>query len=318
VLSRLADHLFWMSRYIERAENTARMLDVQLQASMLPGEASSINEQWKTLLDLNDLQEAYNKRYAKLSSDKVLRFMLADNSNPSSIISCLERARENARAVRVVLTTDIWEVVNNIWLEARAMVKDGSFVKDPARVFEWVKLQSHLFRGVTIGTLLKDEAFYFVRMGTFLERADNTARILDVKYLMVQDDLEERADFYFWSSVLRSVSAYEIYRKVYRDSFTPVRIAELLIQRGDMPRSLMACLDELLVNLNHVSSPGRQKALKQAGRLRSTLQYLTIDEAFQEQIHDFLTQFVMQVNELGVTLSHEFLVPLETSAGSSD
>jgi uncharacterized alpha-E superfamily protein len=318
VLSRLADHLFWMSRYIERAENTARMLDVQLQASMLPGEASSINEQWKTLLDLNDLQEAYNKRYAKLSADKVLRFMLADSSNPSSIISCLERARENARAVRVVLTTDIWEVVNNIWLEARAMVKDGSFVKDPARVFEWVKLQSHLFRGVTIGTLLKDEAFYFVRMGTFLERADNTARILDVKYLMVQDDLEERADFYFWSSVLRSVSAYEIYRKVYRDSFTPVRIAELLIQRGDMPRSLMACLDELLVNLNHVSSPGRQKALKQAGRLRSTLQYLTIDEAFQEQIHDFLTQFVTQVNELGVTLSHEFLVPLETSASPSD
>ena len=318
MLSRLADHLFWMSRYIERAENTARMLDVQLQASMLPGEASSINEQWKTLLDLNDLQEAYNKRYAKLSSDKVLRFMLADNSNPSSIISCLERARENARAVRVVLTTDIWEVVNNIWLEARAMVRDGSFVKDPARVFEWVKLQSHLFRGVTIGTLLKDEAFYFVRMGTFLERADNTARILDVKYLMVQDDLEERADFYFWSSLLRSVSAYEIYRKVYRDSFTPVRIAELLIQRGDMPRSLMACLDELLVNLNHVSSPGRQKALKQAGRLRSTLQYLTIDEAFQDQMHEFLTQFVTQVNELGVTLSHEFLVPLETSASSSD
>ena len=318
MLSRLADHLFWMSRYIERAENTARMLDVQLQASMLPGEASSINEQWKTLLDLNDLQEAYNKRYAKLSADKVLRFMLADSSNPSSIISCLERARENARAVRVVLTTDIWEVVNNIWLEARAMVKDGSFVKDPARVFEWVKLQSHLFRGVTIGTLLKDEAFYFVRMGTFLERADNTARILDVKYLMVQDDLEERADFYFWSSLLRSVSAYEIYRKVYRDSFTPVRIAELLIQRGDMPRSLMACLDELRVNLNHVSSPGRQKALKQAGRLRSTLQYLTIDEAFQDQMHEFLTQFVTQVNELGVTLSHEFLVPLETSASPSD
>ena len=236
MLSRLADHLFWMSRYIERAENTARMLDVQLQAAMLPSEASSIDAQWKTLLDLNELQEAYDKRYAKLSADKVLRFMLVDSSNPSSIINCLERARENARAVRGVLTTDIWEVVNNIWLEARSMVKDGSFVKEPARVFEWVKLQSHLFRGVTIGTLLKDEAFYFVRTGTFLERADNTARILDVKYLMVQDDFEERADFYFWSSLLRSVSAYEIYRKVYRDSFTPVRIAELLIQRGDMPR----------------------------------------------------------------------------------
>jgi uncharacterized alpha-E superfamily protein len=256
VLSRLADHLFWMSRYIERAENTARMLDVQLQAAMLPSEASSIDAQWKTLLDLNELQEAYDKRYAKLSADKVLRFMLVDSSNPSSIINCLERARENARAVRGVLTTDIWEVVNNIWLEARSMVKDGSFVKEPARVFEWVKLQSHLFRGVTIGTLLKDEAFYFVRTGTFLERADNTARILDVKYLMVQDDFEERADFYFWSSLLRSVSAYEIYRKVYRDSFTPVRIAELLIQRGDMPRSLRACLDELLMNLSHVSSPG--------------------------------------------------------------
>ncbi|MEY3046970.1 MAG: alpha-E domain-containing protein [Burkholderiaceae bacterium] len=318
MLSRLADHLFWMSRYIERAENTARMLDVQLQAAMLPSEASSINAQWKTLLDLNELQEAYDKRYAKLSADKVLRFMLVDSSNPSSIFNCLERARENARAVRGVLTTDIWEVVNNIWLEARSMVKDGSFVKDPARVFEWVKLQSHLFRGVTIGTMLKDEAFYFVRTGTFLERADNTARILDVKYLMVQEDFEERADFYFWSSLLRSVSAYEIYRKVYRDSFTPVRIAELLIQRGDMPRSLIACLDELLVNLSHVSSPGRQKALKQAGRIRSNLEYLSIDESFQEQMHEFLKQFVTQVNELGITISHEFLVPLEASSGTTD
>ena len=217
-----------------------------------------------------------------------------------------------------MLTTDIWEVVNNIWLEARSMVKDGSFVKDPARVFEWVKLQSHLFRGVTIGTMLKDEAFYFVRTGTFLERADNTARILDVKYLMVQEDFEERADFYFWSSLLRSVSAYEIYRKVYRDSFTPVRIAELLIQRGDMPRSLIACLDELLVNLSHVSSPGRQKALKQAGRIRSNLEYLSIDESFQEQMHEFLKQFVTQVNDLGVTISHEFLVPLEASSGTTD
>ncbi|MEY2909527.1 MAG: hypothetical protein RLZZ602_2050 [Pseudomonadota bacterium] len=312
MLSRLADHLFWMARYIERAENTARMLDVQWQASLLPSEASSISEQWRAILELNDLTALYSERYVKLSPDRVLRFMLTDSTNPSSVISCLEKARENAKAARVVLTTDIWEVVNHTWLDAKRMVKEGVFAKDPARVFEWVKLQSHLFRGVTIGTLLKDEAFYFIRTGTFLERADNTSRILDVKYLIEQTADDDRAEFYFWSALLRSVSAEEIYRKVYRDSFTGTRVAALLIQCREMPRSLLACLDEMLLNLGHVSAKGRQRSLKQVGLLRSRVEYLTIDNGFELEIHRFLTHFINEVNSLATTIGEEFLRPLES------
>jgi uncharacterized alpha-E superfamily protein len=253
-----------------------------------------------------------------LASDgeRVLRFMVADPQNPSSIYSCLTAARENARAVRVVLTTDIWEVVNTMWLDMRALFRDPSWIRDPNKIFDWVKVQSHLFRGVMIGTLLKDEAFFFCRMGTFIERADNTARILDVKYVAhrnQESQNQDRADYYFWASVLRSVSAFEIYRKVYRDVITPLRIAELLIQRGDMPRSLLACLHELTVNLEQVSPGHGGRALRMAGRLRADLQYLLVDAEFESQIHDFLTGFLVKVNQLGQALSEEFLVPLITS-----
>ena len=316
MLSRLADHLYWMSRYIERAENTARMLDVQHQASMLPNPAADPFDHWRAVLEITELQPMFAQRGLASDGERVLRFMVTDPENPSSIYSCLTAARENARAVRVVLTTDIWEVVNTMWLDMRALFRDPSWIRDPNKIFDWVKVQSHLFRGVMIGTLLKDEAFFFCRMGTFIERADNTARILDVKYVAhrnQESQNQDRADYYFWASVLRSVSAFEIYRKVYRDAITPLRIAELLIQRGDMPRSLLACLNELTVNLEQVSPGHGARALRMAGRLRADLQYLLVDAEFESQIHDFLTDFLVKVNQLGQALSEEFLVPLTTS-----
>jgi len=170
VLSRTADHLFWMARYIERAENTARMLDVNLSTSLLPQSAEAAERGWRAMLGISELQPAYDAKYAQLTPRDVLDFMVRDNGNFSSIYCCLQAARENARAVRGVLTTEVWETHNDTWLSVQSMLRDGRATQDPQQFFEWVKYRSHRSRGVTIGTMLKDEAFYFIRLGTFLER----------------------------------------------------------------------------------------------------------------------------------------------------
>jgi uncharacterized alpha-E superfamily protein len=313
MLSRWADSLYWMSRYIERAENTARLLDAQIQAGMLAGGQEQAQEQWRAFLELYELERAYLANRQAVSAEGVLSFMLADASNPSSIVSALAAARENARAVRVTLSPELWEAVNSTWLELRAQMRTPTWVRDPGRQLDWVKHQSHLFRGVMIGTMLKDEAYFFSRVGTFLERADNTARILDVKFVAHAQSLgqdQQRADYYYWSSVLRSLSAFEIYRKVYRDVVSPLKIAELLIQRVDMPRSLMACLNELLLNLEQVAPRPGMQSVRLAGRMRANLQYLAVDDEFEPRIHLFLTEFLQSIHALGMAISDDFLVPL--------
>ena len=317
MLSSTADHLFWMSRYTERAENTARMLDVNYQTSMLPQSAGAAQVGWEGLLSISELKPAYSKKYGEAIGQRdVMDFMVRDEQNPSSIVSCLKNARENARAVRGTLTTEVWETENQTFLEVIRMLNNGDFERDPAQFFEWVKFRSHLSRGVTAGTMLQDEAFHFLRLGTFLERADNTARLVDVKFHAVQSDFLGHAtakaqefDFYHWSSILRSVSGFEIYRKVYRDVIKPERVAELLILRPDMPRSLLGCLNEVMSNLAMVTSDSASETCRRAGRLRSDLQYARIDEILANGLHAFLTQFLDRVNELGAHLSREFLVP---------
>ena len=316
MLSRTADHLFWMSRYTERAENTARMLDVNYQTALLPQSTAVAQLGWQGLLSISELLPSYNALYPEISAQNVMEFMVKDESNPSSIISCLLAARENARAVRGSLTTEAWETQNQTWLECRRMLRSGEFERDPAQFFEWVKFRSHLSRGVTVGTMLMDEALYFMRMGTFLERSDNTARLVDVKFHAVHSDffgaaseLDQEYDFYHWSAILRSVSAFEIYRKVYRDVIKPERVAELLILRPDMPRSLAASLNEVVSNLAMVAADPNSETLRRAGKLRADLQYARIDEILATGLHAFLTQFLDRVNELGARISREFLVP---------
>ena len=317
MLSRTADHLFWMSRYTERAENTARMLDVNYQTSMLPQSAEVAQVGWEGLLTISELLPTYTVKYGQaITPRNVLDFMVRDEGNPSSIVSCLRAARENARAVRGVLTTEFWETQNQTWLELTRMLKSKDFERDPSQFFEWVKFRSHLSRGVAIGTMLQDEAFHFYRMGTFLERADNTARLLDVKFHAVHSDffgaaseLDQEYDFYHWSAILRSVSGFEVYRKVYRDVITPERVAELLILRADMPRSLAASLNEVVNNLSVVANDHSGETLRRAGKLKADLQYARIDEILSTGLHAFLTQFLDRVNELGGRISQDFLVP---------
>ena len=321
MLSRTADHLFWMARYMERAENTARMLDVNYQTSLLPQSAAMAESGWRGLLSISELTGPYSKKYSEVTPHSVMDFMVSDDSNPSSIVSCLEAARENARAVRGALTTEVWETQNQTWLEFTRMIAadQGQFQRDPSTLFEWVKFRSHLSRGVTVGTMLQDEALHFLRIGTFLERADNTARLLDVKFQALaggdyfgsaaaKEALE--VDFYHWSALLRSVSGFEIYRKVYRNVIHPDKVAELLILRPDMPRSLAACLNDVVANLEMVANEQSSETLRRAGRLRSDLQYGRIDEILSTGLHAYLTAFLDRVNDIGVGISRDFLVPM--------
>jgi uncharacterized alpha-E superfamily protein len=312
MLSRTADHLFWMARYTERAENTARMLDVNIQTQLLPQSIEAAEQSWRAVLGISELLPAFDEKYGILSRNDVLDFMVCDPMNPSSIVSCLTSARENARAVRGTLTTEVWETQNTTWLDMAGLLKDGILERDPSEFFEWVKHRSHLSRGVTIGTMLKDEAFYFIRLGTFLERADNTARLLDVKFHGAggEQRTASEMDYYHWAAVLRSVSAFETYRKTYRDVITPERVAELLILRGEMPRSLMACMTEVVNNLAQVHNEVSRETERFAGRLHADLRFNSIDDIMRRGLHDYLTEFLEQIYELGNRVSHDFLVPL--------
>ncbi len=328
MLSRTADHLFWMSRYIERAENTARMLDVNVQTSLLPQSAESAALGWQGVLSISELTEPYAQRYQSVNAREVTEFMVRDERNPSSILNCLKAARENARAVRGTLTTEVWETTNQTWLEFNRLLADGLLARDPSALFEWVKFRSHLSRGVTVGTMLQDEAFHFLRIGSFLERADNTARLLDVKFHALKGDFhaaeaaaglvphaeaaddadDSEYDFYHWSSLLRSVSGFEIYRKVYRNVIQPDKVAELLILRPDMPRSLAACMNGVLENLKLVANEQSADTLRRAGRLQADLAYSRIDEILATGLHAYLTQFLDRVSDLGMGISRDFLV----------
>jgi uncharacterized alpha-E superfamily protein len=314
-----------MARYIERAENTARMLDVNVSTSMLPLTAEDSERGWRGMLSISELTAAYDSRYPILSPRDVLDFMVRDPTNASSIYSCLQAARENARAVRGSLTTEVWETYNDTWLGMQKLLAERKPERDPQAFFEWVKFRSHLSRGVTIGTMLKDEAFFFIRLGTFLERADNTARLLDVKYhgltehALVQavaadeDAIDHRMDFYHWTAILRSVSGFEIYRKVYRDVITPSRVAELLILRGDMPRSLVACMNEVCDNLERVRNSRSYETERRAGMLRAEVLYGRIQEILAQGLHAYLTSFLERVNGIGGRISQDFLVPLQVA-----
>lgn len=335
MLSRTADHLYWMARYMERAENTARMLDVNYQTSLLPQSADAAEQGWKGLLGISELSGDFASRYGAVTARSVMEYMVSDPQNGSSIRNCLMAARENARAVRGSLTTEVWETQNQTWLEFQRMVSSGAFLKDPGAAFEWVKFRSHLSRGVTVGTMLQDDAFHFLRIGSFLERADNTARLLDVKFHAVESEFfgglggmpapqgqaqgdvprssrDVEYDFYHWSAVLRSVSGFEVYRKVYRNVIRPEKVAELLILRPDMPRSLAACTQEVLSNLTMIANEQSSETLRRAGRLRADLQYGRIDEILATGLHAYLTQFLERVGTLGVGISRDFLVPVQS------
>ncbi len=322
MLSRTADCLYWMARYTERAENTARMLDVNHQTSLLPQPTEVLEQSWKKLLTISKLEGAFLSKYDLINRENVLDFMIYETSNPSSIVSCLYAARENARVIRGKITSEVWETQNTTWLELQRILQ-ARHQSDPSRLLEWVKHRCHLFRGVMYGTMLKNEAFYFINVGTLLERADNTARILETKYedeetlkghskgKVGEDSAEgEFFDFYHWAALLRSVSAFEIYRQIYSDQVTPKQVAELLIFNKQMPRSLVSCVNELIPLISEVKNQQSKEIERLLGKLKASLDYSDIDEVFAQGLEEFIESFLERINHIADEFSSAYLIPL--------
>ena len=316
MLCRVANELYWMARHIERAENAARMLDVTYRTSLLPYQVTERGlewaEPWSVPLITSGLATAYYKRHASLSAESVLRYMSLDATNPSSIYCCLRAARESARSVRGAITSEMYEDLNTAWLEMRRYDYDSVEQMGVSNFLEWVKMRSHLFRGVTFGTMLRDEAYHFIRLGTHIERADNTSRILDVKYHLLLPstaDVGGAVDYYQWAAVLQSVSGFESYRKIYSDLISPRRVAELLVLRDDMPRSLHSCLNFIDDTLELLCDDNSRELRRQAGELHARLHYGKTEEIIRFGLHEYLMDFLARVSSLGGEISRRFLVP---------
>lgn len=318
MLSRAANNLYWMSRQMERAENTARVLDVTYRMSLLPyrvlDPGQEWAEPWALPLIITGLATAYYKRHpGPITHDNILHYMLLDSSNPSSIYSCVQSARENARSMRGTITAEMYEDLNDAWLTLRSLDFAGVQARGMSEFFDWVKLRSHQFRGVTFGTMLRDEAYQFIRLGTFMERADNTARILDVKYhtlLPSVGDVGGAVDYYQWGALLRSVSAFDSYRRIYRDVITPIKVAELLILRDDMPRSLHACMNEIYDILRVLCDNAQHEAERLAGELHAKLHYGRTQDIMESGLHEYLMEFLDDVGALTIEIDKDFLVPV--------
>ena len=311
MLSRTADHLYWMSRYMERAENTARMLDVNYQTSLLTQGADASGDGWRGLLSISELTGLFSQRHERIDAASVMDFMVRDEDNLSSIWNCLRAARENARAVRGALTTEVWETTNQTWIEFNRLLKDDSFERDPGMLFEWVKFRSHLSRGVTLGTMLQDEALHFLRIGTFLERADNTARILDVKYYVLLPSAFRAGsslDNVQWETILRSVSAQRAYRWLNAGDSNPVGIASFLILDARMPRSFAFCYSKICDNLGYLAEDygERLASHEMADAIRNRLRTRSIESIFDSGLHEFLLEFIRDNNALGRQIEEDY------------
>ena len=308
MLSRVADRIYWMSRQMERAENMARILGVTSNM-VLFGAKDTREQNLLAPLTITDCAEIYFKTRKLVTFDALVDFLALDPQNPSSIYSCLKSARENAHAVRWQITSEMWETLNTTWIEMKRVRRGELAGAGATKFFDWVKDRSHLYRGVTYGTIMRGEAFNFSRLGTFLERADNTARILDVKYHVLLPSVKDvggALDYYQWTALLRSVSSYETYRGLYRDQILPIRVAQLLILEQRMPRSLAACFDQITQAMDRIQ--GQDRAAKRlASELHARLTNADIEEIFQGGLHEYLTECIADMHELGNRIQRAYL-----------
>lgn len=312
MLSRVASHLYWMSRYLERAENMARILDVGQSLALLSSQGDDGAGAIEPLV-ITDTLEAFDALGAPRSAESVARFLAWDPQHPSSIANCLESSRENARAVRGSITSEMWETINDTWLQLQQRRRLGAQPVDAA-FFDWVKERSHLFRGVTAATIRRDQPWLFIRLGTVIERADNTARILSVKQAAAAHaaqggaaSADDLGDYYSLAAVLRSVSAFEAYRDTYRDAIDPRRVAELLIFDPKLPRSLRFCYDEIEAVLEQLPQQAGRLARRLAATLQARLAHGDVAEAMSLGLHEFLERFLRQNVLLGEAVHAAYL-----------
>ena len=313
MLSRTASDLYWMSRYLERAENLARMLDVSYSLSLMPqdGQGDGLEELAMPLLITGTLDD-YLERHGPLHAERMLHFFALDATNPASIYCCLQAARSNAHAVRGRITADMWENINATWLEIRGIAEQGLGRYGISRFCEWVKERSHLFRGATFGTIMRGDPYRFIRLGTFIERADNTLRLLDARYEMLGEDIDEidgrpARSYYQWTALLRALSSFEAFAEIYRGSPGTRKVSELLLLRAEVPRSLRACMDELSLMLASLPGDNGRPAQRLAAELEARLRYTSINEVLDEGLHAWLTDFILLVRQLGQAIQTSYL-----------
>ena len=314
MLSRVAAQLYWLSRYLERAENMARILEVGQSFALVSSSDTSraAPEVVKEPLVITDTLAAFEATGRPFRADQVAQFLAWDPDHPSSIFNCIQSCRENARAVRGALTVEMWECINDTWLELLVRKKKNKGPDHPvdSGFFEWIKQRSHLFRGVTFATIQRDQPYHFIRLGTYLERADNTARILSVKTLVEAETNDMVDDYYRLGAVLRSVSALEAYRDTYRDSIDADRVSELLIFNARVPRSLLFCLDETAYILEQLPQQTGREARKRCANLLANLRFGTLTEVYERGLENYLEAFVEENISLANAVQKDYLETL--------
>lgn len=314
MLSRTADSLFWLSRYIERAENTARIIDAASRLTALPSRYGPHGNEWESALAATGCLAAFNEIYGEeATADSAIDFLAFSPANSSSIKTCLEVARFNARAVRTALTAEMWETINTAWLELKDYGPGELDLGRLADFLRFVKRTSLAFDGSAYRTMLRSDSYWFTRLGVFIERADATARLLDVKYhvlLPPEAEVGGSLDYFQWSSILRAVSAQTSYHWVYRQSLKPWLVADLMILNPQMPRSLAACYESLTRNLDLVAHHyGRQGAAQRLARSTFTrLEGIDIDTVIAGGLHEFLSEFIAENGRLGSLITEQYLV----------
>lgn len=313
MLSRTAEHLYWLSRYVERAENLARLLDVALRMASLPQGNGTTGSEWASTVIAAGCQESFYENHEQATAESVIQHLASDRNNPSSIVSCLETARNNARMVRTGLSTSQWEAVNSSWIELNNLQAEDFAPERIGRFLDWVKGRSQLFGGTVANTMLRTDAFWFSRLGMSIERADNTARIIDVKYnilLPAHEAVGGGMDYYQWASMLQSVSALRSYHWVYRDRVKPWLVAELLILKQEMPRSLAYCISDVNRQLDNLAGAygKRGECHRLAGQIDARLRYSRIDAILSQGLHEFLTAFIEETGVLGEEITLYYLI----------
>ncbi|NJN38879.1 MAG: alpha-E domain-containing protein [Acaryochloridaceae cyanobacterium CSU_3_4] len=322
MLSRVADSIYWLNRYIERAENVARFLEVNLNLILdLP---TRVQQQWQPLVATTGDLAFFKEHYGEATAEKVIQFLAFDRSYPNSLVSCLQKARENARSVREIISTEMWQQINAFYLLVTNTAKDLTLA-DLNSFLEDVRQASHLFAGIMDATISHNESWHFGQIGRLLERADKISRILDVKYFMLLPSVEDvgtPVDELGWIALLKSTSAYEMYRKrSKRHLITPAEIADFLILDPDFPRSIRFCLMQVERSLHLISGSPLgswcNPAERSIGRLRSELEYLTVEEIIAEGMHQFLDRLQQQMNQVDQEISKTFFDLRSTIAPSS-
>jgi uncharacterized alpha-E superfamily protein len=313
MLSRTADSLYWLSRYVERADYLARTLEAAVRLSTLPQTYGGEANEWESAVSTAGCTGVFYDHHKTATAETVSSFLIASPDNPTSIVKCLEIARNNARAVRSALTSETWETINGAWLELQRLNVQSLSASDMPKFLAWVKETSLRVDGSGYRTMLRNDAYWFSRLGIAVERADNTARILDVKYHILLPEYATVGggiDYSQWAAILRTVSALTSYHWVYRQSLKPWLIADLLILNPQMPRSLAACYREVVANLDELAgaynNPG--PAQRAARAVHRQLSATKIEKIFQNGLHEFIIKFIGDNNALGSAISGQYLI----------